>query len=52
MPELSTSQEGDEFEDQEAEANRALFIRGISEKVTEDELYELFLQVGRNNGAT
>lgn len=30
----------------EAEVNRTLFIRGFDDRTTEDELYELFLQVG------
>lgn len=35
----------DEDNEQEAEVNRTLFLRGFDEKTTEDELHELFLQV-------
>lgn len=35
----------EEFDETEAEVNRTLFIRNIPESTTEDELYELFLQV-------
>ena len=35
----------DESNETEAEVNRTLFLRGFDDKTTEDELYELFLQV-------
>ena len=45
MPEAPSSQEDDDIEEREAEVNRTLFLRGITDKTTEDELFELFLQV-------
>jgi len=46
MPEQTNNKNHDaEVEDREAEMNRTLFLRAFDEKTTEDELYELFLQV-------
>lgn len=46
MPEQSDSRgDDDDLEEREAEVNRTLFIRSLPEHTTEDELYELFLQV-------
>ena len=46
MPALSSNSQNEEDVDEiEAEVNRTLFLRGLHENTTEDELYELFLQV-------
>lgn len=46
MPEPSDSRQNDvDHEEREAEVNRTLFIRSLPDRTTEDELYELFLQV-------
>jgi len=37
--------------DEEDEQNRTLFCGGIADETTEDELYELFLQVGETESS-
>ena len=52
MPERTenlSNEDQNDAEEREAEVNRTLFLKGFPEKTTEDELYELFLQVNNFN---